>query len=105
MNPKIDATAPSTLSAPSEGSAPGKRARPGDVEYEVFRCSSKGSYPYPWAKLDPRAPRTIETSVYINEWERAVLHFVAGISRKSISKLLLDYGLRAALLAVIEREG
>jgi hypothetical protein len=112
---------PSAPSAPDEPSAPRRefkrtrrsatgplkgRPKPGTVEYEVFRSQSKGGHPYPWRKLDATAPRTIECTMRVNEWEHEVLQYVArGLEHKSLSSYTLEQTIRAALLRIIKQEG
>lgn len=80
------------------------RPRPGTVEYEAFRQQSEGGHPYPWRGLDESAERTLECTLRVNDWEYKVFRYVAAIECQSISKLVLRYAMKEALLRVLELE-
>lgn len=48
---------------------------------------------FPWEQHDPNDKRTIEGTVRVNAYERALIRYVAGLRGTSIGKTLLDFAM------------
>jgi hypothetical protein len=87
----------------------GEPAEPADkldpVAYDLVLQAAGNNHPYPWRGLNPKDVRKIEGTIRMNAYEKALLHYVAGVQQTSVSKLLLGYVREAALAEVRGREG
>lgn len=86
-----------------------ERAGISQEKFDELLNASKNGLPYPWRDLPVDGPRDPKKGGYqrplrFNAYEKALIHYLAGVRQMTVNKLILNLVKKAALAEVRRRE-